>query len=527
MAPARSTVTEHSRCLPDSACIQMCDPFNHRRNEPQYQYMQPEHSVYHRRDTRRSRSPEYRDDHDDSFDHSRGYMHGGDRGRDDRDHDRDHDRDRGDCYRERGRSPYYDPRAPAATTTAPNPLNDAVVLFVDYVHEIKDGAERKECSVPYANDPDDSSVLHVKGWKPEMLDHVKLSLGKIGATVKLRCLLSIGDSLINEQDAESFDRAIVKKVDDTTELATAVIWLKKKRIELDNADGVILARVFERPSARAGLVGRKEARPIEVKFKELALAGKNGWNSQCDELFSSFKNPNELLADYAENKRCVKRAMGDDRWLINPYLMACPFVDCKVMMHKLNAPSRIEYIYDGSSGHLVKAHAGNVAAERLVTRLKFAKKHPRADATAIDAGSYPLVLTNEWAEANLPAGLPDSRTDFAGFRPLSDLDDVPEAFNPAIATPLERGHWLEQVRVEAAKLTLVDEKLRTALDAKEGDELPFDEFASTVPGLSAEAVTKAIFELINRGRPIDISGDERDGTIELICEATSRAETAD
>lgn len=74
-----------------------------------------------------------------------------------------------------------------------------------------------------------------------------------------------------------------------------------------------------------------------------------------------------------------------------------------------------------------------LAAERLVTRLKFAKKHPRADATAIDAGSYPLVLTNEWAEANLPAGLPDSRTDFAGFRPLSDLDDVPEAFNPAIA----------------------------------------------------------------------------------------------
>ena len=150
-----------------------------------------------------------------------------------------------------------------------------------------------------------------------------------------------------------------------------------------------------------------------------------------------------------------------------------------------------------------------------------------ADAAAIDAGnaafpSYPLVLTNEWAEANLP----DGTSGFAGFRAVSELNDLPEAFNPAIATPLERGQWLENVRTEVANIALVEKKVLAALDANNGEDLPFDEFASTVPELSTDALTKAIKELIRRGTPIDVTADENDGTIELICTVTQVAAAA-
>lgn len=249
-------------------------------------------------------------------------------------------------------------------------LNSATFIFVDYFHTPASGASRKQVSVPYAPDDDDTSAICVKGFKPVLIAFIKRACGKIGEKQEIRMKLSIG--LEEVLPSEESDLNVVRQVDNTVEFRAVEGWLRRNVDKLEKAGGDVLVRVGVKPGDREGLEKKEPPRVQAVLLNQLKAKVKDGapWTIECDELLLKMERSADKLSDFESERRIVTLALGDKRWLINPVTFACPFANCQ-LRHSLNSLNRVEYMYDGKNGHLLTKHRNDPAAAIIVERFKW------------------------------------------------------------------------------------------------------------------------------------------------------------
>ena len=195
------------------------------------------------------------------------------------------------------------------------------------------------------------------------------------------------------------------RVRDESSLWSWYTYLEARKDEILKATAVELSATVVVHTGPAQITKRQPPRrgkhaEDDKNFKDLKTAvlgdkpGHNAEGSWCADASDVMRRRRDYLPQFDVARKIVGKVLGDERFLVTPCTMLCPFKSDTCCVRRLNRFGGISQLYE----HWEKQHASNPASAQLIKRFKLALKDRKIAAAKLDVEAPLLRLEDEGHE---------------------------------------------------------------------------------------------------------------------------------